>query len=163
MDTNGNLADDLHSWAVEAAYGRQPDLVRRAVEAAFADSCTDRTWALVRLAADLRAMGRHREALDVLDIAWWYDREGPATAAMFSVGIACHCDTNQHLTGHVVAVQQPDEIIDLKLARAACRLYWELLQQTGEECWQLQLDRYRAICEQHGDAAASLAVSDRPT
>ena len=129
---------------------RVPDFPRRAIEAALATGTDDRVWALVRLAADLRADGDQRKALSVLDIAWGMEPSAGPSAALFTCAIACQCDEGDFVTAHVVASEQPDEYRDVKFARAACRLYATLLAETGEECWKLELDRHLAIL----DAAA---------
>jgi hypothetical protein len=44
----------------------------------------ERIWALIQLAADLRALGRPREAIVVLDAAWTLDASDLAQLAMFT-------------------------------------------------------------------------------
>jgi hypothetical protein len=126
---------------------RVPDFPRRAVEAALATSNDARAWALVRLAADLRANNDRKKALAVLDLAWSMEPSAEPAAAMFTCAIACHCDEEHYLTAHVVASEQPDENRDTKFARAACRLYATLLAETGEELWKLELERHLALLE----------------
>jgi hypothetical protein len=151
-DSNGHvdLLGDLHSRldGGEAPWPRRiPDLPRRAVEAALASSTDERAWALVRLAADLRAMDDQRTALRVLDLAW---SMGPSThpaAAMFTCAVACHCDLDDLYTAQLIAGEQPDDYRDVKFARAACRLFAALLEETGEERWKLELDRHLSILD----------------
>jgi hypothetical protein len=126
---------------------RVPDYPRRAVEAALATSTDDRAWALVRLAADLRADGDRARALRVLDLAWELGPSSAPAAAMFTCAIACHCDEHELATAHMVASEQPGEHRDVRFARAACRLYATLLAETGDERWKLELDRHLEILE----------------
>ena len=126
---------------------RVPDFPRRAVEAALATSNDARAWALVRLAADLRASDDQRKALAVLDLAWGMEPSAEPAAAMFTCAIACHCDNDDFLTAHVVANDQPDAYRDTKFARVACRLYATLLAETGEERWKLELERHLALLD----------------
>jgi hypothetical protein len=151
IDSNGHgdLVGDLYARleGVPPWPSRVPDLPRRAVEAALATSTDERAWALVRLAADLRAMDKQREALHVLDLAWSMEPSAEPSAAMFTCAIACHCDLGDLYTGQLIAGEQPDEYRDVKFARAACRLYAALLAETGDERWKLELDRHVAILD----------------
>ena len=149
-ESNGHtgLIDDLTSiirrkpWPV-----RIPDIPRRAVEAALATFTDERAWALIRLAADLRALGDRERALAVLDLAWRLEPSRQPAAAVFTCAIACHCDEGDVLTADVIASEQPDEYRDVKFARAACRLYATLLAETGEEKWKIELDRHLSLLE----------------
>lgn len=146
---HGDLVGDLYAQleGVPPWPRRVPDLPRRAVEAALATSTDERAWALVRLAADLRAMDELRTALGVLDLAWSMEPSTVPAAAMFTCAIACHCDVGDLYTGQLIAGEQPDEYRDVKFARAACRLYAALLAETGEERWKRELDRHVAILD----------------
>jgi hypothetical protein len=146
---HGDLVGDLYAGleGVLPWPSRVPDLPRRAVEAALATSTDERAWALVRLAADLRAMDKQREALHVLDLAWRMEPSTVPSAAMFTCAIACHCDLGDLYTGQLIASEQPDEYRDVKFARAACRLFAALLAETREERWKLELDRHLAVLD----------------
>jgi hypothetical protein len=150
-ESNGHvvLLDSPPSATSDYVWPRRvPDFPRRAIEAALATGTDDRAWALVRLAADLRADGDQRKALLVLDIAWGLAPSGGPSAAMFTCAIACHCDEGEFFTAHVVASEQPEEYRDVKFARAACRLYATLLAETGEQRWKLELDRHLAVLDE---------------
>jgi hypothetical protein len=149
-ESNGHtdLIDDLTSVIRQKTWPeRVPDLPRRAVEAALATTTDERAWALVRLAADLRALGDRDRALGVLDLAWGLEPSTRPAAAMFTCAIACHCDEGDLVTADVIASEQPDDYRDVKFARAACRLYATLLAETGEEEWKLELDRHLELLE----------------
>jgi len=66
---NGDAPDrDLHDRAAAVARPRrEANLVARCLELAGATRVNDRAWGLVRLAADLRALGEPNRALFVLD------------------------------------------------------------------------------------------------
>jgi hypothetical protein len=66
---------------------------------------------------------------------------------MFTCAIACHCDLGDLYTGQLIAREQPEEYRDAKFARAACRLYAALLEETGEERWKVELDRHLALLD----------------
>jgi hypothetical protein len=157
-DSNGHvdLVGDLYARLEEVTPWprRVPDLPRRAVEAALASSTDERAWALVRLAADLRAMDDQAAALRVLDLAWHMTPSAHPAAAMFTCALACHCDLGDLYTARFLAEEQPDEHRDAKFARAACRLYASLLAETGEERWKLELDRHRSLLDD--DVAVTL-------
>ena len=154
-DSNGHedLVGDLYAQLEGVALWprRVPDLPRRAVEAALATSTDERAWALVRLAADLRAMGDQATALRVLDFAWAMEPSSEPAAAMFTCAIACHCDLGDLFTAQLIAGEQPDDYRDVKFARAACRLYAALLEETGEERWKCELARHVAILDAEAD------------
>lgn len=156
---HGDLIGDLNSAIRQKPWPqRVPDLPRRAVEAALATSTDERAWSLVRLAADLRALGDRRRALGVLDLAWRMEPSAGPAAAMFTCAIACHCDEDDYFTAEVIACEQPDEYRDGKFARVACRLYAALLAETGEERWRLELDRHLDLLEPV-DEAEELVVA----
>ena len=139
---------DTASAALESAAGRQPDFVARALEAALATTSDQRAWALVRLAADLRAAGRPTVALRVLDEAFFLGHEPKTERAMFSSAIGAHCDLHQHSVGKIV---ERDSVKyfepDYRFARAALRLFSESCSETGETHDDLLRAEYRTLVE----------------
>jgi hypothetical protein len=112
---------------------------------AHATRVNDRAWALVRLAADLRALGEQPRALEVLDVAWLLKPEDEAVRAIETVAIACHCDMGTHETAARIE-QQPSSLPpDLRYARASVRLYAELHDATGEEAHRTRRDFYSTL------------------
>lgn len=154
MSTNGenSLDRDLHGRAAEAANGRRPtDLVARALEIAVATRPNDRAWALVRLAADLRALERHEEGLRVLDVAWSLSPTERAERAMLSCAIAIHCDRGHHAVAETLERQFAGHAIDLKLGLACLRLYTALVTLTGDEEHHARREFYRSAVESMED------------
>jgi hypothetical protein len=144
--------NDTTNAALDTAAGRQPDFVLRALEAALARTSDQKAWALVRLAADLRAVGRPAVALSVLDEAFFLGHKIETDRAMFSSAIGAHCDLGQHPVGKVVErdwVKQGDP--DLKFAKAALRLYTESFLATGDPHDDLLCAHYRTLVESLAD------------
>ena len=154
MSTNGNdgLDRDLHHRAVSTARGRRDaDLVARSLEVAVATRAHDRAWALVRLAADLRALERHEEGLRVLDVAWGLSPTNGVERAMLSCAIAIHCDREHHPVAETLERQFAGNAIDLKLGFACLRLYSELFVLTGAEEHRARREFYRSAVESMKD------------
>lgn len=151
MHTDGDnptLDRDLHQRAVEAGHERRSaDLVGRALELAVATTADDRAWALVRLAADLRALERHAEALRVLDVAWQLSPSEHPELAMFSCAIAVHCDRGEHELAIKLERGFSERGIDLKFGRACLRLYAELYAVTDDEEHRARRDSYRSAID----------------
>ena len=158
--TDDTLDRDLHERAVQVARPvRQADLVARCLDLARATRVNERAWALVRLAADLRALGDHRRALYVLDTAWFLLPEDEAVRAIETVAIACHCDMGAHLTA-VRIEQQPGSLPpDLKRARAAVRLYAELFEATGEDDYRIRREFFSMLISELNEMDTTAAVT----
>jgi tetratricopeptide (TPR) repeat protein len=140
------LERDLHRQAVVAARAERPDdPVRRCLEVARAVWVTDRAWALIRLAADLRARGDAARAIEVLDTAWELDAGDEALRAIETVAIACHCDMGTHHTAVKIEQQASALPPDLKYARAVARLYGELFDATEDEDYRIRRDAYALV------------------
>jgi hypothetical protein len=92
-------------------------------------------------------MGEHSTALSVLDLVWHMEPATHPAAAMLTCAIACHCDLADLYTAQLIASEQPHDYRDAKFARAACRLYAALLDETGEERWKLELDCHLALLD----------------
>jgi hypothetical protein len=140
-----SLDRDLHARVVETATtDRKVDVVGRVLELAAAYRSDDRAWALVRLAADLRALGRHDDALRILDAAWYLEPSDQPQLAMFSCAIAIHCDRDAHDVAVTLERDFVDRGIDLKFGRACIRLYSELYASTEDQEHESRLESYRA-------------------
>jgi ParB-like chromosome segregation protein Spo0J len=107
------------------------ELASRAIEAALAESTDGRASALVRLAADLRALGRADVALRALDAAWELRPSEKTRREAFTCAIAAHCDLGQHVVAEVVEREQAARSVDEAFARQALRLYSALSRLTG--------------------------------
>ena len=155
------LERDLHRRAVVAARGDRPnDSVRRCLEVARAVWVTDRAWALIRLAADLRAHGDAARAIEVLDAAWELDAGAEVVRAIETVAIACHCDMGTHQTAVKIEQQASALPPDLRYARAASRLYSELFDATDDEDYRIRRDAYSLVIadlESAEDSAVEVA------
>jgi hypothetical protein len=80
----------------------------------------------VRLAADLRAIGKADVSLWVLDRAWSLDPSEKIERAIFTCAIGAHCDLGQHAAAAVIEREQAARSMDDRFARAALRLYAEI-------------------------------------
>jgi hypothetical protein len=126
---------------------RQANLVARCMEAALATTADDRTWALVRLAADLRVLERYDEALFVLDTAWLQlEASEHAELAMFTCAIAIHCD-REDLDIALKLERDLADRPDLKFARACLRLYTDLCGETEDDLHRARRELYRSLVE----------------
>jgi len=154
--TDDTLDRELQSRATQVAKGeRQADLVARCLELARATRANERAWALVRLAADLRALRDPARALGVLDIAWLIEPEDQAVRAIETV--ASHCDMGTHEAA--VRIERQARPPDLKYARAAVRLYAEIFDATGDEEYRIRRDFYSMLVSEvtRGTSTASSA------
>lgn len=114
-----------------AAVTQASDLSGRAIEAALAESSDERVWVLVRLAHDLRELGRPEVALRALDAAWELRPSEEPRRAIFTAAIHAHCDLGHHADAEVVEREQAGRSIDEHFALAALRLYSALSRMTG--------------------------------
>ena len=137
---------------------RQADYRARALEAVFAQGSDDRAWARIRLAADLRADGEFAAALGVLDEAWLLGPSAEAECAIYTVAIAVHCDLGAHPTAEVIEREQAVRVADAKFARAAARLYSELVRATDDEAHRSRRDRYIAMIDELEDSTTAVAA-----
>ncbi|MGH3111642.1 MAG: hypothetical protein ACRDQT_12085, partial [Gaiellaceae bacterium] len=143
-----SLDRDLHLRAGETANGRrEADVVGRVLELAAARGSDERAWALVRLAADFRALGRHDEVLRVLDAAWYLEPSEQPELAIFSCAIGIHCDRRAYDVAMTLERDFADRGIDLKFARACVRLYVDLYAETEDEEHQARVASYRSYVE----------------
>jgi hypothetical protein len=126
---------------------RQADLVSRALELAVATRTDDRAWGLIRLAADLRALGRYDDALRALDVAWRLSPGERPERAAFTCAIAIHCDRDEHLLAETLERQLVGREIDLELGLACLRLYSELFTLTVADEHRARREFYRATVE----------------
>jgi hypothetical protein len=122
------LDQDLHLQAVATRERtervpertrRVPNLVAHAVAAGSGVHVNERVWALIRFAADLRALGRPSEAIQVLDAAWKLDSNDQAQLAMFTCAIAAHRDLGDLQTAQRLVDYQRERATDEKFERAA--------------------------------------------
>jgi hypothetical protein len=79
----------------------------------------DRTWALIKFAADQRVLGRPREAITVLDAAWKLDSSDEAQLAMFTCAVAAHRDLGNLETAQKLVDYQRARATDEKFELAA--------------------------------------------
>jgi hypothetical protein len=107
------------------------ELASRTIEAALAESSDERAWVLVRLAEDLRALGRADVALRALDAAWELRPSEEPRRAIFTCAISAHCDLDQHIVAEVIEREQAARSMDDEFALAALRLYSALSRMTG--------------------------------
>ena len=153
------LERDLHRRVVQTlGEGRTVDVIGRVLALAAAHRADDRAWALVRLAADLRALGRHDDALRVLDAAWFLEPSEQPELAMFSCAIAIHCDRQAHDVAVTLERDFAERGIDLKFGRACVRLYSELYAATEDDEHQARLESYSAHVQLFESEEASVAA-----
>lgn len=146
LGDQNSLARDLHLRAATAAASgdeRQVDVIGRVLTLATAQRSDDRAWALVRLAADLRALGRHEDALRVLDAAWFLQPSEHPELAIFTCAIAIHCDREAHDVAVTLERDFAERGIDLKFGRACVRLYTQLAALTEDDEHLERLAQYR--------------------
>jgi hypothetical protein len=158
-DNTHALVGVLHERARAAATEpRQPDYQSRAFEAAFAQGPDDRAWARIRLAADLRADDQKQAALSVLDDAWLLCPSDEAERAIYTVAIAVHCDLGAYPTAVILEREQASRSVDGHFARAAARLYSELLEVTGEEEHRIRRSSYSGIADESEGGRSVIAA-----
>jgi hypothetical protein len=129
---NGRDLSEGFDEATDGLSGNDPlGVIWRAVEAACGASVEERAVALVALARDLRRIGEARLALSVLDIAWSLEPSPETTCSAYACAIELHCDLGQHERARSIEREQSRRAIDEDFARAALRLYDELVA-TGD-------------------------------
>jgi hypothetical protein len=132
---------------------RTPRLADNVVALVRSHATEDRAWALVKLAADFRALGDLDAALRLLDTAWQARPGGRAERAIFTVAVAVHCDAGRHEVAETLAREQSERSTDALFAMAAARVHAELWAASGLEEHALSRDRFLALAE----AEAALA------
>jgi hypothetical protein len=125
--------------------------IELAVRAAVEPGREDRSWALVALAARLRADGSRELARIAIDAAVALDAGAEATRAAYTCAVALHVDEGDLRTAVKLGEELPAGGYDPQLLKAMSRVYWELWKDTEDAVWLRGWRRVNGLLEGSAD------------
>jgi hypothetical protein len=153
MEAARTPADDLRERVrALCEAGRVPDLRARA--AGDLSHRDETAWAVVRLAAALRAAGDAEAGLRLLETAVRMRPGDRVQRAIATVAIEAHCDRGSARAAASLVRRLEDAAVDERLARAAARAYDRLVAETGDGRYAPLRDRWAALADELTAAAA---------
>ena len=109
--------------------------IELAVRAAVEPGREQRAWALVALAARLRADGSRELARIAIDAAVALDAGPGPTRAAYTCAMAIHADEGDLQTAVKLGEELLEEGCFPELLQAMSRIYWELWKDTEDAVW----------------------------
>lgn len=126
--------------------------IELAIRAAVEPGREARAWALVALAARLRADGSRELARLAIDAAVALDAGTGPTRAAYTCAVALHADEGDLRTAVKLGEELLEEGYHPQLLQAMSRVYWDLWKDTEDAIWLRGWRRVNGLLEGSADA-----------
>ena len=121
--------------------------IELAIRAAVEPGREARAWALVALAARLRADGSRELARDAIDAAVALDAGAGPTRAAYTCAVAIHADEGDLRSAVKLGEELMEEGHNASLLQAMSRVYWDLWKDTEDAVWLRGWRRVNGLLE----------------